>query len=126
MIVLWVTRGHLYLWLMPLLAPVSTMGKSRLVVVAVQGAPRVSPSCASSVSVVALALALLRVSENDIGEDGDGDIVVFGAPSARPVARDHPAMEERGVAVVSWSPVPASGVTTATRFGSRYRLHRWN
>ena len=39
MIVLWVTRGHLYLWLMPLLAPVSTVGKSRLVVVAVQGAP---------------------------------------------------------------------------------------
>ena len=42
MIVLWVTRGHLYLWLMPLLAPVSTVGKSRLVVVAVQGAPPIT------------------------------------------------------------------------------------
>jgi len=32
--------GHLYLGLSPLLAPVSTVGKPRLVVVAVQGAPR--------------------------------------------------------------------------------------
>jgi len=31
--------GHLYLWLAPLLAPDSTVGKPRLVVVAVQGAP---------------------------------------------------------------------------------------
>jgi hypothetical protein len=31
--------GHWYMWLSPLLAPVSTVGKSRLVVVAVQGAP---------------------------------------------------------------------------------------
>ena len=83
------------------------------VVVCTQG---VSPSCAYLVSAVALPLALLMASENDIGEDGDDDIVVFGAPSAHPIARDHPAMEERGVAVVSWS--PASGATTATRFGS--------
>jgi len=32
--------GHLYLWHVPLLAPDSTVGKMRLVVVAVQGAPR--------------------------------------------------------------------------------------
>ena len=31
--------GHLYMWPSPLLAPVSTVGKTRLVVVAVQGAP---------------------------------------------------------------------------------------
>jgi len=35
--------GHLYLWSIPLLAPVSTVGKPRLVVVAVQGAPLFSP-----------------------------------------------------------------------------------
>ena len=37
--VLRVTQGHLYMWRTPLLAPVSTVGKTRLVVVAVQGAP---------------------------------------------------------------------------------------
>ena len=34
-------EGHFYMRTAPLLAPVSTMGKSRLVVVAVQGAPQV-------------------------------------------------------------------------------------
>ena len=37
--VLRVTQGHLYMWRTPLLAPVSTVGKTRLVVVTVQGAP---------------------------------------------------------------------------------------
>jgi len=44
----------------------------------------------------------------------------------RPVVRDHLAMEQRGVAVVSWSWVLVSRVTTATHFGLRYRLHRWS
>ena len=40
--VLRVTRGHWYMWRTPLLAPVSTVGKTRLVVVAVQGAPQLA------------------------------------------------------------------------------------
>jgi len=47
-----------------------------------------SPSRASSVS----ALALLRVSENDIGEDDDADVVVFGVPFATsPTSLPHSA-----------------------------------
>jgi len=38
-VVLWDTGGHRCMWPSPLLAPVSTVGKPRLVVVAVQGAP---------------------------------------------------------------------------------------
>ena len=34
-------EGHFYMRTAPLLAPVSTVGKSRLVVVAVQGAPQI-------------------------------------------------------------------------------------
>jgi hypothetical protein len=37
--VLRVTQGHWYMWRTPLLAPVSTVGKTRLLVVMVQGAP---------------------------------------------------------------------------------------
>ena len=38
-------EGHFYMRTAPLLAPVSTVGKSRLVVVAVQGAPPFHSSC---------------------------------------------------------------------------------
>jgi len=38
-VVLWDTGGHWCMWPSPLLALVSTVGKLRLVVVAVQGAP---------------------------------------------------------------------------------------
>jgi len=39
-------------------------------------------------------------------------------PPARPVARNHPAMEVKcAAAAVSWSLAPASRATTATRFG---------
>jgi len=73
--------------------------------------------------VLEAALALLRASENDIGEDDDGHVVVFGVPlpqvpPARLMAHDHPAMEVRGGDAVSWSLPPA------TRVGSRYHLHR--
>ena len=42
----------------------------------------------------AAALALLRASENDIGEGDDGDVIIFGVPFATspgPIARNHPA-----------------------------------
>jgi len=46
-------------------------------------------------------------AESDIGEDDDGDVVVFGVPltqvpPARPVACNHPAMEVKGAATVSF------------------------
>ena len=74
-------------------------------------------------SVLEAALALLRGSENDIGEDNDGGVVAFGVPLTRVppaclVARDHPAMEVRGAVAVSSSLLPA------THVGSRYHLYR--
>ena len=46
--VLRVTQGHWYMWRTPLLAPVSTVGKTRLLVVAVQGAPPILLSAYAS------------------------------------------------------------------------------
>ena len=85
-----------------------------------------SPSRASSVSAAAFAFALLRASEKrtTMATSSSLGTPLPRVPLAHPVARDHPAMEERGVAVVSWSRVPASRATAATRFSSRYRLHR--
>jgi hypothetical protein len=48
------------------------------------------------------------------------------APPARPIARNHLKMEAIGAAAISWGVVPTSCATTATHFGSHYRLHRWN
>jgi len=46
-------------------------------------------------------------------------------PPACPVARDHPAaIEVEGAAAVTLSLVPALRATLATRFNSRYHLHR--
>ena len=55
----------------------------------------------------AAALALFRASENDIREDDDGDVIVFGvrfatSPASLPVVRDHPAaMQVEGAAAVA-------------------------
>jgi hypothetical protein len=59
-------------------------------------------------SVLEAALALLRASGNDIGEDDDGDVVPQ-VPPARPVACDHPPMEVKGATAVRFD--SRSGVT---------------
>src|SRR5437588_4659609 len=61
--VLRVTQGHWYMWRTPLLAPVSTVGKTRLLVVAVQGAPR-GPVFPLSVSVCVLVRQLRPTSRS--------------------------------------------------------------
>ena len=55
--------------------------------------------------------------------------VGFEVPSPRvspagSEAREHPAMEVKDAAAISWSLVPASRTTTATHFGSHYHLYR--
>ena len=68
------------------------------------------------------ALALSRTSGNDIR-----DVAAFvgcEVPPAHPEVCDHPAMEAKGAAPISWSLVPASRTTTTARFGSSYHLHR--
>ena len=70
------TGGHLYMWLAPLLAPVLTVGKSRLVAVAVQGAPgfllaRVTPVTPQLIIPVQQLQALCSLGRRlrDIVED---------------------------------------------------------
>ena len=77
----------------------------------------------------AAALALFRASENDIGENDDGDVIIFGVPFAM-----SPGSPPRSVRSSSGDAggrccccrclVPASRATLATRCGPRCQVHR--
>ena len=77
------------------------------------------------------ALALFRASENDIGEDDDGDIIVFGVPFATsPASPPSSARSSGGDAggrcCYCRCLVPALRATSATRCSPRCQVHRWS